>query len=50
VPYIEKRLQEARKLGLETAIGPSAKLSAADKRYYTPVRDVRSALNQFLSK
>lgn len=50
VPHVEKRLQEARKLGLDTAIGPKAKLSTKDQKFYTPVRDVRSALNHFLSK
>ncbi|MFO0781718.1 MAG: DNA repair protein RadA [Candidatus Saccharimonadales bacterium] len=49
VPQIEKRLAEAKKLGFDGAIGPqhtSGKKSSA----LHGVRDVRSALNQFLEK
>ncbi|MCA9331461.1 DNA repair protein RadA [Candidatus Saccharibacteria bacterium] len=49
VPFAEKRLAEAKKLGFDGAIGPtirgSSKLSG-----YTPVSDVRTALNTFLGK
>ena len=47
VPFAEKRLGEAKKLGFIGAIGPS--LTKADK-FLLPVRDIRSALNQFLEK
>lgn len=48
VPYIEKRIAEARKLGFEAAIGPPA--GKASNKFLQPVKDVRSALNQFLEK
>jgi len=47
VPFVDKRLAEAKKLGFDGAIGPlpgAGKSSAA----LFGVRDVRSALNQFL--
>lgn len=49
VPYIDKRVAEARKLGFEAAVGP---LQKAGKKiaFLTGVSDVRSALNQFLEK
>lgn len=47
VPFVDKRVAEAKKLGFEAAIGPlqrgGKKLSLLEG-----VRDVRSALNQFL--
>lgn len=48
VPFIEKRLAEAKKLGFEVTIGPVVK----DKKHigYLGVRDVRTALNTFLGK
>jgi len=51
VPLIEKRLQEARKLGFEGAIGPQPHEAGRGKKdaYLHSVPDVRSALNQFLS-
>jgi len=52
VPFAEKRLGEAVKLGFDGAIGPKVRGSSGvgkDKKYY-PVSDVRSALNQFLEK
>ncbi len=49
VPYIEKRLAEAKKLGFEAAIGPSD-TSGKQSSFLLGVRDVRSALNQFLEK
>ena len=48
-PYIEKRLAEAKKLGFEAAIGPLQK-SGKPSSFLLGVRDVRSALNQFLEK
>ncbi len=52
VPFIEKRLAEAQKLGFEAAIGPSqrSKKDAKGMDLLQGVRDVRSALNQFLAK
>lgn len=47
VPYVEKRLAEAKKLGFDAAIGPIQK-NAKKLALLTGVRDVRSALNQFL--
>lgn len=49
VPYIEKRVAEAKKLGFEAAIGPLQK-SGKKLNFLSGVRDVRSALNQFLEK
>ncbi len=52
VPYIDKRLAEARKLGFEAAIGPITKSKSLAKKdtFMIEVPDVRSALNQFLEK
>jgi DNA repair protein RadA/Sms len=49
VPFIEKRVQEAAKLGFEGAIGPKVKVGKAP-RALTGVSTVREALNQFLQK
>jgi len=49
VPFIEKRVSEAKKLGFEVAIGPSAHGAKKDS-YLHVVKDVRSALNEFLEK
>ncbi len=49
VPFAEKRLNEAKKLGFVGAIGPALATSVNDK-FLLPVRDIRSALNQFLEK
>jgi DNA repair protein RadA/Sms len=49
VPYAEKRIQEAKKLGFENAIGPNQK-SGKKLPMLQGVSDVRSALNQFLEK
>lgn len=48
VPFVEKRLAEAKKLGFEAAIGPPQK--GKKPALLKPVSDVRSALNQFLDK
>jgi len=48
VPYIDKRLAEAKKLGFESAIGPLPK--GTKTSFLLGVPDVRSALNQFLEK
>jgi DNA repair protein RadA/Sms len=49
VPFVDKRLAEATKLGFSVAIGPHQK---ADKscKMLKEVSDVRGALNQFLKK
>ncbi len=51
VPYIEKRIAEAKKLGFEAAIGPRQKSQTSDAgTFLQSVADVRGALNQFLEK
>jgi DNA repair protein RadA/Sms len=51
VPFIEKRVQEAKKLGFEAAIGPQERRSRASKQSFLHVvPDVRTALNEFLEK
>lgn len=49
VPFIEKRVAEAKKLGFDSAIGPIQKLQQKGS-FLHGVRDVRDALNQFLEK
>jgi len=49
VPYVEKRLAEAKKLGFEAAIGPQQK-GGKKPALLTSVPDVRTALNTFLEK
>lgn len=49
VPYMDKRLSEANKLGFKTAIGPRV-MSGKKPAGLNSVNDVRSALNSFLSK
>jgi DNA repair protein RadA/Sms len=49
VPYIEKRLAEAKKLGFDAAIGPIQK-TGKKSSFLKGVSDVRDALNQFLEK
>lgn len=48
VPFADKRVAEAKKLGFDGAIGPNQK-SAKTSQLFS-IRDVRSALNQFLEK
>jgi DNA repair protein RadA/Sms len=52
VPYVEKRVAEAKKLGFEAAIGPMQKgvKSAKKLPLLREVPDVRTALNTFLEK
>jgi len=51
VPFVEKRLAEAKKLGFDGAIGPKTSgLSAAQAKTLHVATDVRSALNQYLRK
>lgn len=47
VPFVDKRLAEAKKLGFEGAIGPIISSGKKPTGLFG-VRDVRSALNQFL--
>lgn len=49
VPYIDKRVEEAKKLGFEAVIGPVIR-SGKKPALLHSVSDVRSALNQFLEK
>ena len=49
VPYIEKRLAEAKKMGFDAAIGPNQKNDTPSSLLHS-VKDVREALNQFLEK
>jgi DNA repair protein RadA/Sms len=49
VPFTEKRIAEAKKLGFDGAIGPRQKSGKADS-FMTGVPTVREALNQFLEK
>jgi DNA repair protein RadA/Sms len=46
VPFIEKRLREAEKLGFDVAIGPKAK--GVTSKILQPVDNVRAALNTYL--
>ncbi len=49
VPYMEKRLAEAKKMGFDSAIGPRLKGDTTSSLLQS-VPDVRAALNQFLEK
>lgn len=50
VPFIEKRVAEAKKLGFDVAIGPQARGNKAKQPFLHVVPDVRTALNDFLEK
>lgn len=47
VPFLEKRLAEAKKLGFDTAIGPAIKKGKKPTNYQG-MPDIRTALNAFL--
>ncbi len=49
VPFIERRLDEAKALGFAYAIGPKIPAKTAQPKFLNPVADVKSALNSFLS-
>ena len=49
VPYVDKRLAEAKKLGFDGAIGPVIKGEKIPVGY-KGMKDIRTALNQFLEK
>ncbi len=50
VPFIEKRIAEASKLGFDASIGPIIRGDSKKQPNYHAMRDIRSALNAFLSK
>jgi len=50
VPFIEKRIAEAEKLGFDIAIGPKLRTKGRQSAFLHPVTDVRTALNEFLKK
>jgi DNA repair protein RadA/Sms len=51
VPFIEKRLSEASKLGFTSALGPKVRGNASkDAKMLASVADVRTALNTYLHK
>lgn len=49
VPFSEKRVAEAKKLGFKLAIGP-AERKGSKSSFLSPVPDVRAALNGYLKK
>jgi DNA repair protein RadA/Sms len=49
VPFMEKRIAEAKKMGFEVAVGPRIR-SGKKPEFLVSVLDVRSALNTFLEK
>jgi DNA repair protein RadA/Sms len=49
VPFIDKRIAEAKKLGFKYTIGPSYNAKVSGLKHQT-VKDIRSALNTFLGK
>jgi DNA repair protein RadA/Sms len=50
VPFMEKRISEAKKLGFDAAIGPIMRGSDKKSSFLHSVSNVRDALNQFLKK
>ncbi len=48
VPFIDKRIAEARKLGFDIAIGPKQRGTKKQSSFLQVVPDVRTALNEFL--
>lgn len=48
VPFIEKRIAEAQKMGFDVAIGPMPRSGTKKLPILEGVRDLRTALNQFL--
>ena len=49
VPFLEKRVAEAKKLGFNYVIGPAVR-SGKKPALLLPVKDIRTALNTFLEK
>lgn len=51
VMQLDKRIAEASKLGFDSAIGPiTPRNDKQSEKFLLGVRDIRSALNQFLEK
>ena len=50
VPFIEKRVAEAKKLGFDVAIGPAIRGKGKADAFLHTVPDIRTALNEFLEK
>lgn len=50
VPLIERRVEEAKKLGFEIAVGPRVRGSNKQPPFLHIVSDIRTALNEFLEK
>jgi len=50
VPFIEKRVAEAKKLGFDVAIGPAGRGAKSKDAFLHVVPDIRTALNEFLEK
>jgi DNA repair protein RadA/Sms len=50
VPFMEKRISEAKKLGFDAAIGPVLRGTDKKSSFLFSVSNVRDALNQFLKK
>ncbi len=50
VPFIERRVEEAEKLGFDVAIGPKVRGSKMQPKFLHHVTDIRTALNEFLEK
>lgn len=48
VPFIDKRVAEARKLGFDIAIGPKQRGTKKQSSFLHIVPDIRTALNEFL--
>lgn len=49
VPFVDKRIEEAKKLGFDSAIGPKVR-TGKQPSHLQSVGDVRAALNNFLAK
>lgn len=50
VPFIEKRIAEAKKLGFDRAIGPRDRGSKKNDPFLFVAQDIRTVLNEFLQK
>jgi DNA repair protein RadA/Sms len=48
VPFAEKRINEAAKMGFEVVVGPHGKVKNKQKELLLPVKDIRAALNTYL--
>lgn len=50
VPWLDKRLNEAKKIGFKAAIGPKVRGGSKTPTWLHQMADVRTALNTFLTK